>query len=290
MKKLDDIDRRLVALLQDNARLSTVHLARTVGLSRSAVQERIARLEQSGVIAQYTVRLGSSGDPLRAWLLLRYADGFGCDDVMPHLEALPQVQACHSVAGETDMLVLVLFAASLHFIAGPGGMHSFGHAAYFGLGAYAAALLLKYMKVPMEVGLLSAPVLAATGALIIGWLAARLSGVYFAMLTLAGAQIIWSYAFQSDFTEGENGILGLRRASWAASREAYYYLVLVLSAGGVMCLGLMGRVLVDLRGGNRDAQRKTAGGTGGLSGVRACCVYALASPAAGWGENQKYAK
>jgi DNA-binding Lrp family transcriptional regulator len=107
MKKLDDIDRRLVALLQDNARLSTVHLARTVGLSRSAVQERIARLEQSGVIAQYTVRLGSSGDPLRAWLLLRYADGFGCDDVMPHLEALPQVQACHSVAGETDMLVLV---------------------------------------------------------------------------------------------------------------------------------------------------------------------------------------
>jgi len=107
MKKLDDIDRRLIALLQDNARLSTVQLARTVGLSRSAVQERIARLEGSGVIAQYTVRLGSGGEPLRAWLLLRYADGFSCDDVMPQLEALPQVQACHSVAGETDMLVLV---------------------------------------------------------------------------------------------------------------------------------------------------------------------------------------
>lgn len=107
MKKLDDIDRRLIALLQDNARLSTVQLAKTVGLSRSAVQERIARLEDSGVIAQYTVRLGSGGEPLRAWLLLRYADGFSCDDVMPHLGALPQVQACHSVAGETDMLVLV---------------------------------------------------------------------------------------------------------------------------------------------------------------------------------------
>ena len=50
---------------------------------------------------------GSGGEPLRAWLLLRYADGFSCDDVMPQLEALPQVQACHSVAGETDMLVLV---------------------------------------------------------------------------------------------------------------------------------------------------------------------------------------
>ena len=107
MKKLDDIDRRLIALLQDNARLSTVQLAKAVGLSRTAVQERIARLEGSGVIAQYTVRLGSDGEPLRAWLLLRYADGFSCDDVMPRLEALPQVQACHSVAGETDMLVLV---------------------------------------------------------------------------------------------------------------------------------------------------------------------------------------
>lgn len=107
MKPLDDIDRKLIALLQDNARLSTVHLAKTVGLSRSTVQERVLRLEATGVIAQYTVRLGSGGDPLRAWLLLRYADGFSCDDVMPLLEALPQVQACHSVAGETDMLVLL---------------------------------------------------------------------------------------------------------------------------------------------------------------------------------------
>ena len=135
-----------------------------------------------------------------------------------------------------DMLILVLFAASLHFIAGPGGLHSFGHAAYFGLGAYAAALLLKYYKVPMEVGLLSAPFLAAAGALLVGWLAARLSGVYFAMLTLAGAQIIWSYAFQSNFTDGENGILGLRRSPWVLDRTAYYYLVLALTAGGVILL------------------------------------------------------
>jgi branched-chain amino acid transport system permease protein len=136
----------------------------------------------------------------------------------------------------TDILVFALFAASLHFIAGPGGMHSFGHAAYFGLGAYAAALLLKYLNMPMEVGLLSTPLLAAAGALIIGWLAARLSGVYFAMLTLAGAQIIWSYVFQSDFTGGENGILGLRRSGWVDSRTAYYYLVLALAAAGVVLL------------------------------------------------------
>ena len=107
MKALDAIDRKLIALLQDNARLSTVALAKAVGLSRSAVQERLQRLENSGVIAQYTVRLGSNGDPLQAWLWLRYADGFSCDDIMPLLTELPQVQQCYSVAGEIDLLVLV---------------------------------------------------------------------------------------------------------------------------------------------------------------------------------------
>ena len=107
MKTLDATDRKLIALLQDNARLSTVALAKAVGLSRSAVQERVHRLESAGVIAQYTVRLGSGGDPLQAWLLLRYADGFSCDDVMPLLVELPAVRTCHSVAGEIDMLVLV---------------------------------------------------------------------------------------------------------------------------------------------------------------------------------------
>ena len=107
MKALDAIDRKLIALLHDNARLSTVALAKAVGLSRSTVQERLQRLERTGVIAQYTVRLGSNGDPLQAWLWLRYADGFSCDDIMPLLTELPQVQQCYSVAGEIDLLVLV---------------------------------------------------------------------------------------------------------------------------------------------------------------------------------------
>ncbi|HJR75277.1 MAG TPA: Lrp/AsnC family transcriptional regulator [Luteimonas sp.] len=106
MKTLDGIDRQLIALLQDNARLSTVALAKAVGLSRSTVQERLQRLEAAGVIEQYTVRLGSGGDPLQAWLLLRYADGFSCDDVMPSLAAMPQVQQAYSVAGEIDLMVL----------------------------------------------------------------------------------------------------------------------------------------------------------------------------------------
>lgn len=107
MKSLDPIDRTLIRLLQDNARLSTVALAKAVDLSRSAVQERLARLERSGVIERYTVRLGQDGAPFQAWLFLRYADGFSCDDVVPHLAELPAVRLCHSVAGETDLMVLV---------------------------------------------------------------------------------------------------------------------------------------------------------------------------------------
>lgn len=107
MKQLDDIDHRLIAMLQDNARLPVVALAKAVGLSRSTVQERLHRLESSGVIAQYTVRLGKGAEALQAWLLLRHAEGFSCDDVMPLLAGLPQVQRCYSVAGETDLMVLV---------------------------------------------------------------------------------------------------------------------------------------------------------------------------------------
>ena len=87
--------------------MPTVALARAVGLSRSAVQERLQRLERSGAIAAYTLRLGGGGDPLQAWLLLRYAEGFSCDDVMPLLSTLPAVRLCHSVAGDTDLMVLV---------------------------------------------------------------------------------------------------------------------------------------------------------------------------------------
>ena len=106
MKPLDAIDQRLIALLQDDARTPTVSLARAVGLSRSAVQERLQRLERSGTIAQYTLRLGEL-EGLQAWLMLRHAEGFSCDDVLPELSRWPQVRLCHSVAGEIDLMVLV---------------------------------------------------------------------------------------------------------------------------------------------------------------------------------------
>ena len=140
-----------------------------------------------------------------------------------------------------EILIAVLFATSLHFIMGPGGMHSFGHAAYFGLGAYGAALFLKVLNLPMEAALLLGPLLALGGALVFGWFCVRLSGVYLAMLTLAFAQIVWSVVFQwDDVTGGSNGVLGLWPSNWLSSPVAYYYLTLACVA---VCVWLLRRML-----------------------------------------------
>jgi branched-chain amino acid transport system permease protein len=136
-----------------------------------------------------------------------------------------------------DILIAVLFAVSLHFIMGPAGMHSFGHAAYFGLGAYGAAALMKGFGWSMEWALIGAPVFALLGALVFGWFAVRLSGVYLAMLTLAFAQIVWSVVFQWDeVTGGSNGLLGIWPAPWLASKTAYYYLALGLVVFSVVVM------------------------------------------------------
>jgi branched-chain amino acid transport system permease protein len=136
-----------------------------------------------------------------------------------------------------DVLIAVLFATSLHFIMGPGGMHSFGHAAYFGLGAYGAALMVKFLAAPMWAALIAAPVAALGGALLFGWFAVRLSGVYLAMLTLAFAQIVWSVLFQwENVTGGSNGILGIWPQAPFDSRPGFYLLALGCASAGVLLL------------------------------------------------------
>ncbi|NYT60046.1 ABC transporter permease [Alcaligenaceae bacterium] len=127
-----------------------------------------------------------------------------------------------------DMLVAVLFAVSLHFMMGLGGMTTFGHAAYFGIGAYAAALLFKSLGLGMMGAMLAAPLAAALAAMVFGWFCIRLTGVYLAMLTLAFAQIVWSIVYQwDDVTGGSNGIVGIWPEAWL-SGDAYYYFVLAV--------------------------------------------------------------
>lgn len=133
-----------------------------------------------------------------------------------------------------DVLIALLFAASLHLMMGLGGMASFGHAAYFGIGAYGAALASTAFGLPMVPAMIAGVTTGALASLILGWFCVRLSGVYFAMLTLAAAQIVWSTVFQArDVTGGDDGILGVWPDAFASSRPAYFILALALCAGSL---------------------------------------------------------
>src|SRR5690242_1866101 len=102
--------------------------------------------------------------------------------------ALPLVGGNYLLTVGAEIAIFVIFAASLHFLMAVGGLASFGHAAYFGLGAYGVAFIAKMAGLPMLLCLLLGPLLGVLGAAVFGFFAVQLSGVYFAMLTLAFAQ------------------------------------------------------------------------------------------------------
>ncbi len=145
--------------------------------------------------------------------------------------ALPLVSGNYALTVGSEIAVFVIFAASLHFLMAVGGLASFGHAAYFGLGAYGVAFLAKLAGLPMIACLSLGPLLGCLGAAVFGFFAVQLTGVYFAMLTLAFAQIVWSIAFQwIEVTGGDNGILGVWPEKWAASPSHFYWLSLGIAA------------------------------------------------------------
>jgi Lrp/AsnC family transcriptional regulator, leucine-responsive regulatory protein len=107
-KTLDQIDSKMIALLRENARMPLVALAQRIGLSRSATQERLKRLEDHGVIGRYTIQFHPPAvDVVRAWLWIRFARGYQCRDVVPFILQRPEVRLCHSVTGPIDLVVLV---------------------------------------------------------------------------------------------------------------------------------------------------------------------------------------
>lgn len=151
--------------------------------------------------------------------------------------AVPLIDDGYPLVLATEIVIMILFAASLQFLMGPAGLVSFGHAAYFGVGAYAAALMVTAGGGGAEVSLIVAALAAGTLAGIVALLQARLSGVYLAMLTLAVAQIIWSAAQQwMDVTGGDNGILGVRTDDWAGSRTSFYWGALLLVGKAILTL------------------------------------------------------
>ncbi|GBD11714.1 hypothetical protein HRbin23_01387 [bacterium HR23] len=144
-----------------------------------------------------------------------------------------------------DLFVLTLFGLSLNLLMGYGGMVSFGHAAYYALGAYASALLVKKAGLPMPLAFVLGPFFAAGGAMVFGFFAVRLTAIYFAMLTLAFSQIVFAVVFKwTKFTGGDDGIQGVWPIKALAAppvSDNYYY----FSLGVVLVCALLLYLIVN---------------------------------------------
>jgi branched-chain amino acid transport system permease protein len=140
-----------------------------------------------------------------------------------------------------EMLIMALAGCALNLMLGYGGLVSFGPAGLYAVGAYTTAILLSRYGAPFPVAVLMAPVMAALVGAVVGWFCVRRSAVYFALLTLAFAQIIWTIIFEwYDFTGGDNGIVSIPipDAVLSITRSYYFSLVIVL-----FCIFLLWRIV-----------------------------------------------
>ena len=138
-------------------------------------------------------------------------------------------------------LCFALFASAFNLLLGYGGLLSFGHAAFFGGAAYVAAHVVKVLGWPPELGLLAGTAVAAVLGLGFGWLAIRRQGIYFAMVTLALAQMLYFVALEAKFTHGEDGIQGIPQGHlfWIfnlSSPTVLYYVVLAGFLAGFLLI------------------------------------------------------
>jgi branched-chain amino acid transport system permease protein len=150
---------------------------------------------------------------------------------------LPLVTSPYYVYFFTEVIIWGLFALSYNLLIGHTGMLSFGHATFFGIGAYAYALLIKKAAVPFVVALAAAPVAGLLSGLIIGFFCVRSKRLYFAFLTLAFGQLVYLILFRwYSFTGGEDGIIGVPIPAWLANTTHAYYFALGVTA---ICLFLL---------------------------------------------------
>jgi len=169
----------------------------------------------------------------------------------------------------TEVVVLGLTAMALNFLLGFTGVLSFGHAAYFGLGAYGVGMTIRYLVPSTPLGILVGVAVGTTATAVIGALIIRLRGVYFAMVTIAFAQVFYFVAFRwNSVTGGDDGLIGWARqpldlgfaqVDILHDGRAFYYLVLLLFAvsAGLMALLLrspFGGTLLAIRENERRAR------------------------------------
>ncbi|OEI83053.1 branched-chain amino acid ABC transporter permease [Brucella sp. BO3] len=180
--------------------------------------------------------------------------------VVALLVALPYLVSESMTNAAIQMLIAALFATAFSLLCGQAGMLSFGHAAYFGLGSFAA---VHAMNAFGGEGLLPTPLLPLAGAgvgllsgLVAGWFSTKRTGVYFAMITLALAELLHALAPHLKGTfGGEAGVSSFRMPAWGfdfGSTTEVYYLALAWVVGSILLLFLLtltpfGRVTVGLR-------------------------------------------
>jgi branched-chain amino acid transport system permease protein len=216
---------------------------------------------------------------------------------------LPFVVPQHSLTILVEALIFGLFAMSLDLLVGYCRLYSFGHAAAYGLGAYSYALILTHAQLPLPAGILLAVAVTVLMAVPIAWICTRSTGVSFAMLTLAFAQLGYAMLFRfRDFTGGSDGLVGIPRhvgpfgIDWFQGKLGYYYLVLFCLLGSyLLCRAIVRSPFGAVLAGIRENEAKTvalgyntraykiatvvlAYGFGGLAGALYAAFAGFASP------------
>jgi branched-chain amino acid transport system permease protein len=216
---------------------------------------------------------------------------------------LPLVLPQYSLTILIEALIFGLFAMSLDLMVGYCRLYSFGHAAAYGLGAYAAALILLHWHLPLPLGIVCAVAVTVAAAVPIAWICTRSTGVSFAMLTLAFAQLGYAMLFRfRDFTGGSDGLTGIPRPAgpfgmtWFQDKTGYYYLVLGCLIGAyLLCRAIVRSPFGAVLAGIRENEAKTlslgyntraykiatvvmAYGFGGLAGALYAGFAGFASP------------
>jgi branched-chain amino acid transport system permease protein len=178
---------------------------------------------------------------------------------------LPFMVPQYSLTVLIEALIFGLFAMSLDLLVGYCRLYSFGHAAAYGLGAYSAALILTRLMLPLPIGIMLAVLVTTVVAVPIAWICTRSTGVSFAMLTLAFAQLGYAMLFRfRDITGGSDGIVGIPRPpgplgmTWFQGKTGYYYLVLGCLIGSyLLCRAIVRSPFGAVLAGIRENEAKT---------------------------------
>lgn len=176
-----------------------------------------------------------------------------CLAVIIMVALIPAAGEDYLVDLATEIMVFVLFALSLNVLIGYSGNVSFGHAAYFAIGGYTNAILLTTYEIPLIVAMPAAVLFSMLAAMFVAWFCTRLTDIYFAMLTLAFAMLVWAVAFKwRDVTHGDDGFVGVLVPQFLDDRVSFFYFtfIVVTAASALLwliCHSAFGKVLVAVR-------------------------------------------